>query len=169
MPGRQLNGTERPAASAKRGRSQSPHSTETVWCTDRETMGQQNPSEGRPGRKVETRRSCSAKKHRKVPNRLSKVQKPRLQRHWAELKPKRGRTICCRRWSTAFKAAKWYCLLREGRTVRALCSPAHRETASMKKPPTGEPYAGKPPVRFGGRSRRKPIPTPISVCVCGDF
>ena len=35
------------------------------------------------------------------------------------------------------------------------------ETASMKKPPTGEPYAGKPPVRFGGRGRRKPIPTPI--------
>ena len=31
----------------------------------------------------------------------------------------------------------------------------------MKKPPTGEPYAGKPPVRFGGRGRRKPIPTPI--------
>ena len=35
------------------------------------------------------------------------------------------------------------------------------ETVSMKKPPTGEPYAGKPPVRFGGRGRRKPIPTPI--------
>jgi hypothetical protein len=28
---------------------------------------------------------------------------------------------------------------------------ASRETVSMKKPPTGEPYAGKPPVRFGGR------------------
>ena len=31
----------------------------------------------------------------------------------------------------------------------------------MRKPPTGEPYAGKPPVRFGGRGRRKSIPTPI--------
>ena len=26
----------------------------------------------------------------------------------------------------------------------------------MKKPPTGEPYAGKPPVRFGGRGGEKP-------------
>jgi hypothetical protein len=33
----------------------------------------------------------------------------------------------------------------------------------MKKPPTGEPYAGKPPVRFGGRGRREPIPTPIAL------
>jgi hypothetical protein len=33
----------------------------------------------------------------------------------------------------------------------------------MQKPPTGEPYAGKPPVRFGGRGRRKPIPTPIPI------
>jgi hypothetical protein len=31
----------------------------------------------------------------------------------------------------------------------------------MQKLPTGEPYAGKPPVRFGGRGRREPIPTPI--------
>jgi hypothetical protein len=30
---------------------------------------------------------------------------------------------------------------------------ANSETVSMKKPPTGEPYAGKPPVRFGGRGR----------------
>ena len=36
----------------------------------------------------------------------------------------------------------------------------------MKKPPTGEPYAGKPPVRFGGRGRRKPIPTPIGLHIC---
>jgi hypothetical protein len=31
----------------------------------------------------------------------------------------------------------------------------------MRKPPTGEPYAGKPPVRFGGRGGPKPFPTPI--------
>jgi hypothetical protein len=31
----------------------------------------------------------------------------------------------------------------------------------MKKLPTGEPYAGKPPVRFGGRGGRQPFPTPI--------
>jgi len=33
----------------------------------------------------------------------------------------------------------------------------------MRKPPTGEPYAGKPHVRFGGRGGPKPFPTPIGV------
>ena len=31
----------------------------------------------------------------------------------------------------------------------------------MRKPTTGEPYAGKPPVRFGGRGGAKAFPTPI--------
>jgi len=31
----------------------------------------------------------------------------------------------------------------------------------MKEPPTGEPYAGEPPMRFGGRGWREPFPTPI--------
>ena len=31
----------------------------------------------------------------------------------------------------------------------------------MRKLPTGEPYAGKPPVRFGGRGGVTPFPTPI--------
>jgi hypothetical protein len=44
----------------------------------------------------------------------------------------------------------------------------NRETVSMKKLPTGEPYAGKPPVRFGGRGRRKPIPTPIMTTARGN-
>ena len=35
----------------------------------------------------------------------------------------------------------------------------------MKKPPTFDPYTGNTPVRFGGRGRPKPIPTPIS-CRC---
>jgi len=39
-------------------------------------------------------------------------------------------------------------------TVRASHGLAISETVSMKKPPTGEPYARKPPVRFGGRGRR---------------
>src|SRR5208337_4751273 len=52
--------------------------------------------------------------------------------------------------------------LRGSRAVRASHGLAIGETVSMKKPPTGEPYAGQPPVRFGGRGRRKPIPTPIS-------
>src|SRR6478609_9434927 len=32
---------------------------------------------------------------------------------------------------------------------------------SWVRPPTGEPDAGNLPVRFGGRGRRKPLPTPI--------
>jgi len=32
----------------------------------------------------------------------------------------------------------------------------------MRKPPTGEPCAGEPHARFGGRGRRKPFPTPIN-------
>ena len=31
----------------------------------------------------------------------------------------------------------------------------------IRKPSTGEPYAGKPPVRFGGRGGPKAFPTPI--------
>src|SRR5688500_6434456 len=38
---------------------------------------------------------------------------------------------------------------------------AVRETLPMRKPATGEPYAGKPLVRFGGRGGHKPFPTPI--------
>ena len=43
------------------------------------------------------------------------------------------------------------------------------KTLPMWKPPTGEPYAGKPPVRFGGRGGRKPFPAPIqkNTCVSG--
>ena len=33
----------------------------------------------------------------------------------------------------------------------------------MRTPPTGEPYAGQPPVRFGGRGGRQPFPTPIEL------
>ena len=33
---------------------------------------------------------------------------------------------------------------------------------SWVRPPTGEPDAGDLPVRFGGRGRRQPLPTPIN-------
>ena len=44
----------------------------------------------------------------------------------------------------------------------------------MRKLPTGEPYAGKPPVRFGGRGGVTPFPTPIAgecdgIHVIADF
>ncbi len=50
--------------------------------------------------------------------------------------------------------------LRGGRVVRASQGLAHRETVSMKNPPTGEPYAGKRP--YGseggvGASRSLPL------------
>src|SRR5262249_39728362 len=35
----------------------------------------------------------------------------------------------------------------------------------MRKPPTGEPCAGEPPARFGGRGGREPFPTPIHYSV----
>ena len=38
----------------------------------------------------------------------------------------------------------------------------------MRKPPTGEPYAGKPHVRFGGRGGLRPFPTPIVFAFAGD-
>src|SRR6266566_1396420 len=31
----------------------------------------------------------------------------------------------------------------------------------MRQPPTGEPCAGKPPARFGGRGKDSFVPTPI--------
>ena len=33
----------------------------------------------------------------------------------------------------------------------------------MRKLPTGEPCAGKPQARFGGRGRRKPFPDPYQM------
>ena len=41
--------------------------------------------------------------------------------------------------------------------LASMCS----EPIPMRKPPTGEPCAGEPHARFGGRGRRKPFPTPI--------
>jgi hypothetical protein len=36
----------------------------------------------------------------------------------------------------------------------------------MRQPPTGEPCAGEPPARFGGRGGFRPFPTPIKMTVC---
>ena len=38
----------------------------------------------------------------------------------------------------------------------------------MRKLPTGEPCAGEPHARFGGRGRRKPFPTPIGLKLIVD-
>src|SRR5882724_12491502 len=45
-------------------------------------------------------------------------------------------------------------------TVHYDCSLEAGEPIPMRKPPTGEPCAGEPHARFGGRGRRKPFPTP---------
>jgi len=41
--------------------------------------------------------------------------------------------------------------------------PCVDEPIPMRQPPTGEPCAGEPHARFGGRGRRKPFPTPIGL------
>ena len=43
--------------------------------------------------------------------------------------------------------------------LASMCS----EPIPMRKPPTGEPCAGEPHARFGGRERREPFPTPIGL------
>jgi hypothetical protein len=37
----------------------------------------------------------------------------------------------------------------------------------MRQPPTGEPCAGEPPARFGGRGGFRPFPTPINSTLQG--
>jgi len=44
-----------------------------------------------------------------------------------------------------------------GHPSRCLCA---GETLPMWKPTTGEPYAGEPHVRFGGRGGATPLPDP---------
>ena len=71
------------------------------------------------------------------------------------------------------KGGKWFSLidkvssalakyiLRGPGTVHHGCSLGAGEPIPMRKPPTGEPCAGEPHARFGGRGRREPFPTPI--------
>src|SRR5947208_13778925 len=47
------------------------------------------------------------------------------------------------------------------RVVHHQCDPCVSEPIPMRKPPAGEPCAGEPHARFGGRGRREPFPTPI--------
>src|ERR1700716_4002171 len=60
-------------------------------------------------------------------------------------------------------------LLRNTRTVHLLHSPRTTKTPPMRKPATGEPYAGEPHVRFGGRGGQKAFPTPISLTMRTDL
>src|SRR4249920_708560 len=54
------------------------------------------------------------------------------------------------------------CLLRRTRVNLLSLSPGQSGQCSSRVPLTGEPDAGKPPVRFGGRGRGySPVPTPI--------
>jgi hypothetical protein len=64
------------------------------------------------------------------------------------------------------KGGKWpsevaQCFLRYPRAVHHGYGPCVGEPIPMRKLPTGEPCAGEPHARFGGRGRRKPFPTPI--------
>src|SRR6266700_2869100 len=55
------------------------------------------------------------------------------------------------RTQSGYPSALAQCVLRPSRAARTPHRLADRETLPMRKLPTGEPYAGKPPVRFGGR------------------
>ncbi len=61
------------------------------------------------------------------------------------------------------------------RVVHHQCDPCVSEPIPMRKPPTGEPCAGEPHARFGGRGRREPFPTPyrcarlMKTGLLGDF
>jgi hypothetical protein len=50
------------------------------------------------------------------------------------------------------------CLLRKRRLVHPSHGLRSRETLPMRKPPTGEPCAGKPHARFGGRGAQASLP-----------
>src|SRR4051794_1869725 len=54
------------------------------------------------------------------------------------------------------------CLLRRTGVNLLSLNPSKSGQCSSRAPLTGEPDAGNPPVRFGGRGRAKPpVPTPI--------
>src|SRR5699024_12707637 len=62
----------------------------------------------------------------------------------------------------------------QGSEVLCCCREVHisrsltvGQSAPMWKPSTGEPCAGEPHARFGGRGRREPSPTPIMGGVLG--
>ena len=58
------------------------------------------------------------------------------------------------------KGDKGYLLRWTGGVHRSHC-PWTGEPIPMRKPPTGEPCAGEPHARFGGRGGPTPFPTPI--------
>jgi hypothetical protein len=67
------------------------------------------------------------------------------------------------------KGSKWShavaeCLLRKTGIVHHDASPNMSEPTPMRKPLTGEPCAGEPQARFGGRGGRESFSTPIKTC-----
>src|SRR5215468_10543415 len=67
------------------------------------------------------------------------------------------------KWMDGFVRRRLRAILRGSGTVHHVCSLEASEPIPMRKPLTGEPCAGEPHARFGGRGRRKPFPTPIEV------
>src|SRR5665647_707300 len=67
-----------------------------------------------------------------------------------------GNGVKGNKWSSTLAKS----ILRGSRIVRHARRLAKRETAPMRKPPTGAPYAGELHVRFGGRGDWA-FPTPI--------
>ena len=64
-------------------------------------------------------------------------------------------------WEKAVGDIEYF--LRSPRAVHLNYGPWVSEPIPMRKLPTGEPCAGEPHARFGGRGRREPFPTPIGL------
>src|SRR5215207_4925428 len=57
------------------------------------------------------------------------------------------------------------CLLPAAGSLHHVRGPCPAHPLSTRDPSTGEPYAGDPHVRFGGRGSSPTLPTPIGVLV----
>src|SRR6478752_10683086 len=132
--------------------------------------GLAKPVQGKAGQEGGCMRSIPEQRSTASAERLSKVQKPKRQLQLGVGRSRRmdhSHAVGVGNDVTGGKS----CRPRECRAVRALHGLAHSETVSMKKPPTGEPYAGKPHVRVcvqrrlacsaGGRPAGATVRSPV--------
>ena len=138
------------------GRSQSLHSTDAVQAV----RGVESKATRREGRQEG---GCVTDRAKQIP--VSRV--PARARQGTATHDRDGSWVEASIWTermllalgNGVKGGQWFslmdkairCFLRGSWAVRHAHGVALRETIPMRKPPTGEPYAGKPHVRFGGR------------------
>ena len=146
------------AGGAKSARSQSPRSTEAVEAA-RSPGSKTGSRAGRAGRWV-----CN---DREQPMKAATVPKGAIRGAEAHEIPGVEAAIWTERMVSALvngvEGGKWYSqstlaqrLLCRCRAVRFIPRLAAGERLPMRKPPTGEPCAGEPHARFGGRGGDEP-------------